>query len=401
MSGFVLPRYILGNRGDIASRWGVLQTLHHLGIRDVTVFRRAEEDIPALPYTSLAYRPLKNLLQDHEGWRAIRGADTVLWAVGLDMQDDSSLARLIYLWGVFHLYRLMGLKIVALFQGAGPITTRAGKMISRQVLEQVSTFVARDPGTYNLIGRIHPKVKRILAHDAIFLPGFEEYAHAGDATEQLRLDSFFVKSPGPVIGLNIRQWFHFSSGIVPYQLARKAYQKRSLHRMADLTERATWLVSALRHEFNARILLISAYQPGILPWEDDLPWLASLKENFSHDNNVLLTDVPLSMPGYYAIMRQLDLMIGMRLHSSLIALRYGVPSLNLSYTLKGGDILNALGLGGNVVDLGGFLQSPHATFERASAMLATLLKERKSVDKAVNRAIQTNLMVMQDLFDRK
>jgi polysaccharide pyruvyl transferase WcaK-like protein len=401
MTAFILPRYILGNRGDHASRWGVLRTLYSLGVKDVTVFRRSAEDVPALPYAALAYRPLKNLLQDRAGWRALRQSDTVLWAVGLDMQDDSSLARLLYLWGAFRLYRLLGLKIVALFQGAGPITTRAGQIVARQVLKQVDTFVARDPGTYNLVGRIYPELKRVLAHDAIFLPGFEEDARAVDSAEQSRLDSFFANAPGPIIGLNIRQWFHFSSSLIPYQLARKSYQARSLPRMAELTERTAWLIAALRREYNARILLISAYQPGILPWEDDLPWLDGLKSRFANDGNVLLTDRPLSMLAYYAMMSRLDLMIGMRLHSSLIALRFGVPSLNLSYTLKGGDILNALGLGGNVVDLGGFLQSPQAAFERASAILANLPVERETLRQGVERAIQTNLSVMQNLVTGK
>jgi polysaccharide pyruvyl transferase WcaK-like protein len=401
MTAFILPRYILGNRGDLASRWGVLRTLHSLGAEDVTVFRRAAEDVPPLPYPALPYRPLKNLLQDLPGWRALRRADAVLWAVGLDMQDDSSLARLLYLWGAFRIYRLRGLKIVVLFQGAGPLSTRAGRAVARQVLKQVDTFVARDPGTYALIGKIHPDLRSVLAHDAIFLPGFEEDARAADASEQRRLDSFFIGAPGPVVGLNIRQWFHFSSGLFPYQLAKKKYQARSLPKMAELTERAAWLIEALRRERGARVLLISAYQPGILPWEDDLDWLVSLKRRYAADENVILTDGHLSMPGYYAMMSRLDLMIGMRLHSSLIALRFGVPAMNLSYTLKGGDIMNALGLDGNVVDLGGFLQSPQAAFERAAAILSRLPAERETVRQSVELAVTANLSVMRDLLTEK
>jgi polysaccharide pyruvyl transferase WcaK-like protein len=88
------------------------------------------------------------------------------------MQDDSSLVRMMYLWVAFRLYRALGLKIVCLFQGAGPVTTRAGRSVARGVLSQVDTFVARDPGTYALIEKLNPRTNRVLAHDAIFLPAF-------------------------------------------------------------------------------------------------------------------------------------------------------------------------------------------------------------------------------------
>jgi hypothetical protein len=59
-------------------------------------------------------------------------------------------------------------------------------------------------------------------------------------------------------------------------------------------------------------------------------------------------------------------------------------------------IQNALGLGGNVVDLGGFLQSPQAAFECATAILSRLPAERETVRQSVERAVTANLSVMRD-----
>jgi hypothetical protein len=75
--------------------------------------------------------------------------------------------------------------------------------------------------------------------------------------------------------------------------------------------------------------------------------------------------------------------------------------MNLSYTLKGGDIMNALGLDRNVVDLGGFLQSPQAAFERAAAILSRLPAERETVRQSVELAVTANLSVMRDLLTEK
>lgn len=386
---FILPRVIYGNLGDLASRWGVLRVLHQLGVDDVTVFRNLETDTPALPFRALDYRPLRNLGLDGEALHAFRRADTVLWAVGLDMQDDSSLVRMMYLWIAFRLYRALGLKIICLFQGAGPVATRAGRVIARGVLSQVDTFVARDPGAYALIEKLNPRTKRVLAHDAIFLPGFEEDA-GQDTTPPLQNQ--------PLIGINIRQWFHFASSILPYQFSREKYRQRSESQMQELIRATTELIALLRDRQDARILLISAYQKDVQPWEDDLPWLERVKANFADDDEVQLVNMAVTMPGYYDLMSRLDLMIGMRLHSSLVALRFGVPSINLSYTLKGGDILRHLGLPDSVTDLKGFIESPKDVLARAESMLADREAEAAKVRAAVEKAIEVNMEVLKNLI---
>jgi polysaccharide pyruvyl transferase WcaK-like protein len=396
---YVLPRVIYGNLGDLASRWGVLRALHQLGVQDVTVFRHLEGDLPSFPFHALAYRPLHNLRLDRPAWDALRNADTVLWAVGLDMQDDSSIARMLYLWTAFRFYRALGLRVICLFQGAGPITTRVGRLLGRAVLSQVDTFVARDPGTFALIEKLRPRTRRILAHDAIFLPGFEDDLAGISSAEKDPLERFFTSGGRPVIGINLRQWFHFASSLLPYQFSRGKYLKRSEEKMGELIGSMSKLIASLRTREGARILLISAYQPGVRPWEDDLLWLARVKEQFVEDQEVMLVDAPLSMPAYFNLMSRLDLMIGMRLHSSLVALRFGVPSINLSYTIKGGDILRHMGLPDSVADLRGFIDSPRAVLEQAEGMLAAPEAERGRVRAAVENASQTNLSVLKKVLN--
>ena len=353
---FIIPRVIFGNRGDLGSRWGVLAALKDLGLENVVVFRKYPEDVPNFGFTSLPYGKARNLVLPPGYWKYFKNSNVILWAVGLDLQDDSSLAKLFYLWVIFSLYRLAGMKIYCLFQGAGPLKTRPGRWLAARALSQVSLFIARDPGTYSLIGNISPGTKKILAHDAIFLPGFEQEVSGISVDEKQLVDDYIGdKSGGPVVGINIRQWFHLNSRILPYQMNQAAYVNQSQEKMDQLIHSMAELIGKIRKDYNARILLISAYQPDVVPWEDDLPWLEQLAKHFNEDDGVILTDKPLSMPQYYALMSRLDVMIGMRLHSSLIALRMGVPSLNISYTLKGRDILEYMGLGKNVVDLKDFL----------------------------------------------
>lgn len=393
-----MPRTIFGNRGDLASRWGVLSAMKDLGLEDVIVFRKFPDDIPNFDYSSLPYGKARNTLLPVKYWQYFRKPHNVLWSVGLDFQDDSSLAKLFYLWVVFSIYRFTGMKIYCLFQGAGPLKTKAGRWLAARALEQVNLFVARDPGTYSLIGSVSPKTKKILAHDAIFLPGFELEVNNLPETESKLVDDYIGdKSNGPVIGINIRQWFHLASRILPYQMNQSAYKAQSQEKMDLLIRSMTGLIEKVRKTLDARILLISAYQPNVVPWEDDLPWLQQLAGQFQNDPNVILVDTPLSMPQYYALMSRLDMMIGMRLHSSLIALRMGVPSINISYTLKGRDILEYMGLGKNVVDLEDFLKDPAAAYYRSSEVLANLDAERVEVSKRTQRSIQDNMGVLSTL----
>jgi polysaccharide pyruvyl transferase WcaK-like protein len=220
---FVLPRAIIGNLGDISSRWGVVKSLEKLGVEDVVIYRNLPGDLPPSPFDQRSYHGFRNLPPNSDDIRILRNSDVVLWAAGLDLQDDSSLVKLMYLWVQFHWYRWMGLRIWCLFQGAGPIKTSMGKLLARSVLGCVDRFVARDPNTAQLVSSLssHPNVS--VGHDGIFLPGFEEEI-AGPKSSSGVAKASFRETP-PKIGLNLRQWYHFTSGWLPYQFAKEQYRQ--------------------------------------------------------------------------------------------------------------------------------------------------------------------------------
>lgn len=389
---FILPRVIKGNRGDIASRWGVLRSLKLLGFEEVTVFSHLPGDIPDLSYERRSYGKLRNLLPDKEGRRTLKQADIVLWAAGLDLQDDSSLAKLIYLWLMFHVYRLIGLRIWCLFQGAGPITTTLGRKLASGVLGCVEVFVARDPGTYKLVSSLSSKPRLYLGQDAIFLPGLElDLANAPSEERAL-------KDQRLLIGVNVRQWFHFAASILPYEFSRNKYRERSLEKMERLIDVFSELIKNLRRNYNARILLLSAYQPGVMEWEDDLPWLALIKQKFADDPDVILPHESLTIPQYFQQMKSLDLMIGMRLHSSLTALRFGVPAINVSYTLKGGDIYRHLGFNGNIVELEEILEDPNGLYSATVKLIENLEDQRLMVKQNISKAIDENYALLSSII---
>ncbi len=237
----IAPRMIVGNRGDLLSRYGILEALQRLGNLEITSFCRSVEELGPMTLPALPYGPLYNLWPGFVGRRALRQAGVVIWTGGLDLQDDSSLLKLIHTWLTFLHFRMLGCRIVVLMQGAGPLTTRAGRWLARRILNLVDSFVARDSGTLRLLQGLGTRTQLLRGHDGIFLEGLDRLT--GLPAEGLLLHRLTDRSAGQhLIGVNIRLWFHFQNSIVPYHLRRRRFQERSRAKMERLIEATTILV---------------------------------------------------------------------------------------------------------------------------------------------------------------
>ena len=315
----------------------------------------------------LPYGPIYNLWPGAAGLKALRNADMVLWTGGLDLQDDSSLLKLVHMWLVFATYRLLGLDIILVMQGAGPIDTRAGRWLSRRVLALVRLALVRDKESFDLLSSLANPDKLRLSADGIFLSGFDE---APTPQSTSLIEKLTAGARGPVIGLNVRLWFHFANSIVPYQFARDAYRTRSETHMSILIDQLAHVVATLRKEHDARIVLLSMYEPGVEPWEDDIQFLERLKERFAGDEEVrlLVEDIPIT--AFSALLGRFNLMIGMRLHSALIALRMGTPAIHIAYTRKGHAIYSGLGLSDWLVPVEAVMKTPNLLIDMVRSILA-------------------------------
>lgn len=395
----LLPRVIYGNRGDILSRWGLLNGIKRLGNSTTQVFAHCEDDLPDMYRDAFfPYGNFHNLWLTRAARRALIRSDKVIWGGGLDITDESSKSKLIYLNVLFTYYRILGKEINCVFQGIGPITTSIGRILARQVLRKVRHFIARDQYSYDLVKQLDPKIDVLLAGDAIFFPGFEE--QLSDRESENVFSGYINDHSKPVIGINIRRWFHFSSDLVPFQLAKKKYEKRGQEQMHRLVGNYVEIIKQLREKYNAKIILISAYKPGVFSWEDDLPWLQRIKSFFLADEEVMLLDEKIDMLDYLQIMKRLDFVFSMRLHTSLTTIRFGNPAINLSYSPKGVHIFKSLGMEANVFDINDFLQNPSMIWERIEYVLENLGSERKKNKICVNEMIDRNMDALKHVTRR-
>ncbi|NLP03359.1 MAG: hypothetical protein GX089_12755 [Fibrobacter sp.] len=145
------PRVLNGNRGDIASRLGVLLTFRKEGVLDIVVSCRRKEEIFPSGYTAVPCGKLYNFLPSRAGLRVLLDCDAIIWTCGLDLQDDSSLLKLLHTFLLFLYYRILGKKIYVLNQGAGPINRKSGVFLTRLILSLTDLFITRDSRTHNLL----------------------------------------------------------------------------------------------------------------------------------------------------------------------------------------------------------------------------------------------------------
>jgi polysaccharide pyruvyl transferase WcaK-like protein len=390
---WIVPRVIRGNRGDIASRYRILAELETIGVSVTAVFAtRASHVPPSMRDRILPYGAVYNLWPRAAGIAALRASSVVVWTGGLDLQDDSSLLKLLHTWIVFASYRFLGLRILLAMQGAGPLTTRPGRWLAARVLSLVELALVRDRQTYALLAGLMPKSRLRLAADGIFLGTLESSA-TSDTSEKNSVPAPAVlirnDARGPVIGLNVRLWFHFVNSWVPYHLARDRYLTRAEAPMRELIGTLISLIRHLREHWQARVVLISMYEPGVEPWEDDQPWLDRIKDAFVDDAEVRSVTEDLPIVDLARLMGSLDLMIGTRLHSTLIALREGVPAVHISYTNKGTAIYADLGLEDWVIDIAEVLRSPAALIALADRVLSDAGAQQR-VHTVVERAVCAN-----------
>jgi polysaccharide pyruvyl transferase WcaK-like protein len=142
------------------------------------------------------------------------------------------------------------------------------------------------------------------------------------------------------------------------------------------------------------------YEPDKMRWEDDMPFLLQIKNGFIDNSRVEIMEEPMNLRAFYTRISQLNLMIGMRLHATLLALRSGVPSININYTLKGRDIFNDMGLGDYVIELEQFIKDPLTVTGRIDDALYN--KELKqSIDLFVKKASESNLSALKSIFKIK
>lgn len=289
------------NAGDEAILSAMIQALQQKipAVRLVVLSAR-----PKLTASRYGVKAIKRYAY-REIWSELKQADLFISGGGGLLQDVTSSRTIPYYLSLIALARFLKVRTMFYAQGIGPINGHIGRALTAFFAPKVDLLTVRDRlSAKELIDLGVNEEKIVVTADPVLA-----LQKAGNGREILK--QLGVKQEKPLLGVALRSW---NCPIDYENILFKVLKKQE-------TE---WQIVLLPFHFPA-----------------DYEFLAAFREKLGGDTVVL--DKPCSPAEYLAVTAELDLVLGMRLHSLILAFRAAVPFIGLSYDPKVSRFLSVSG----------------------------------------------------------
>ncbi len=279
---------------------------------------------------------------------ALRACDLFVSGGGGLLQDVTSLASLQYYLGLIALARMLGRPVFIYAQGIGPLETRAGRLLTRTVLDRVQAVTVRDTRSRDLLRELgvrRPPVE-VTADPVLGLELEAEWRTRG--RELLARAGVLDGRP---VGFSVRPW----NGDADYTAA--------LARVAD--------------ELGA-----AGYRPVFLPFHHpgDLAACRAVAARMAAP--ALIVEERLDFAALMGVCTHLGLAVGMRLHFLVFAALAGVVPVGLPYDPKVRLFLDRL-------ELPAAVRVDRVTPDGLSRAVAAALARRGTLKESLQARLET------------
>jgi len=251
------------------------------------------------------FRPLAVL-------KALRQSDVFIWGGGSLIQDATSAMSPLYYGGIMALAQQLGLKTIAWAQGIGPLKRPLTRRLAQKTFAGCTAVSVRDRGSAALL--TDWQVPFILAPDPVW---------ALDAAPVPGLWNL----PAPRVAVTLR-----------------SHPQLTETRLANFTRALIDFQTATQ----TCILLVPFQQT------QDLAIAQAIQPQLSGVSQILCVEDPRSLKGVF---RGVEMVIGMRLHSLIMAAAEGCRCFALSYDPKVSELMKELEMPG--WDLAQFPEEPN------------------------------------------
>ncbi|MCD6497199.1 MAG: polysaccharide pyruvyl transferase family protein [Deltaproteobacteria bacterium] len=312
-------------------------------------------------------------------------ADLVLLGGGELVQDRSSKAYLLFNLAPGLASSILRRPFVGYAIGvSGPEeTSPAGRRLTRLVLNRAAAITVRDEPSKEYLARYgvqRPSIQ--LTADAAFQLGV-----TNDCTWMPGLEATGLDLSRPYAVFAVRSFGHRSGAILPGFVKRrlglgipaeaKAERKRLTHELARIVDHV-----ADRHHL--QILLLPAQQKSRVAF-DDTDFCDQVAQATKQPERIRILRRPTSARCLIEYLRQATILVGVPLHSLILASIAHTPMLALCYASKGERFMNRIKMDRFAVDL---YRSPMAPFptNRIMALADELMRERTSLSAHIAKA---------------
>lgn len=290
--------YGYDNLGDEAVLETILKNLREaIGDADITV-------LSSDPTATVAKYDVESV-----GRSSFRGVLKALWKCdllisggGSLLQDVTSRLSIFYYLLIIFAGRLLGKKVMVYSQGIGPIRKPMNRFVTRWILSGIQAITVRE--SYSRQDLIEMGVSESLIEVTADPVVSMDVQSASDGTQLLRSYMTEKQLEKPKIGFALRG---------------KAYSK-------DLEARIVKTVEAIQKEMDVTLIFIPFY------YNEDMRTIHALRHVLNGD--VVYLDQRHDAKEILGITRELDVLVGERLHSLIFAAICHVPMIALSYDPK-------------------------------------------------------------------
>lgn len=214
--------------------------------------------------------------------------------------------------------------------GVGPLNSETGQSYTKIIFEQAQQITVRDPASKELMASLGIPAEKIQTTADPVYGARQVSANAG---QQYLQEKVGPSLQAPILGVSLRAW-----------------------NLNDSPE-SDWgpsVAQALDHfieQYGGTVLFIPFHKK--VDQVDDASESERVQHLMKHADRAFVAEESYSPDEKVSILRCCDLVLGMRLHSLIFAIRYGIPVVGLAYDPKVSQVLLALHREEYLLDLSG------------------------------------------------
>jgi len=236
---------------------------------------------------------------------------------------------------LFNLYfaKLLGKPVIIYAQSIGPFHTHKYKLLVRFILNRINLITLRDIESKNVLEKLGVRTPPIyVTADAAFsLPTY----NLEIGKDLLKREGFDAKTKKLNVSISVRKWRYYGKNNIQ---SHKRY-------INSLATAADYLIE----NKNAEVIFASTCTDFGGYQNDDRIIAQEVIENMKNDAKILCGEYsPMQLSSIYGNM---DLHIGTRMHSNILAMLYGTPTMAIQYEFKTHGLMKFFGLNDFVLDI--------------------------------------------------
>lgn len=290
--------YGFNNAGDDVVLYGIISSL--------------KREQPNISLAVLSNQPERTAelfgIEAYDRWsfgtivRELSRSDMLVMGGGTLMQDVTSPRSVLYYLGIVTIAKLLRKPVVFYAQGFGPILKSLSRQVIKRVVNRVDVITVRDYESgedFKACG-----VKKAPIHvtaDPALTISPDDIA---DARGKELLHGMFADPAKPLVAISVRDW------------KQEQAFKQSIAKAAD------WFVSR-----GWNVLFLPMHVPSDLAPSKEI--MARMTQTGAR-----LLDAPVTFHDIMSVLKQCDYVVGMRLHSLILACMLRIPFIGISYDPK-------------------------------------------------------------------